>query len=286
MPSPVYGLLWSKKTVGSLGSGSAEFPEWSICPLLLIVWKFYSSGQERTKTKLPAAVWGPRHPEGASSRAEKMTVQIAVWPRTCQCLHLEKAMYLGGSCCQGFTLLHLGRGCLAYGPSHSQSFGFSQGKTSGAEAFAESTFRPRQARTQFYAGVFQAQSVTGKQSHLFWKAAAPPSHRPTPSLQRGVKPGRAPPRSKTAPALGARADDFRNVTSSGCAIFGLLQATVLTEQAVKQILSSAVTFVIVGHKPQAAWPGSRRETCVNIPMLAVILKMQPQLGSFPERMER
>lgn len=91
---------------------------------------------------------------------------------------------------------------------------------------------------------------------------------------------------KTALTLGARTDDFQNVVSSDCAISGLLQATVLTEQAVKQILSSTVTFVIVGHKPQAAWPDSRRETCVNIPMFTVIFKTQPQLGSFPERMER
>lgn len=46
---------------------------------------------------------------------------------------------------------------------------------------------------------------------------------------------------QTALTLGARTDDFQNA-SSDCAIFGLLQATVLTEQAVKQILSSAVTF--------------------------------------------
>ena len=109
-----------------------------------------------------------------------MTGQIAVWPETCHFFHFEKAIYLGGSCCQGFTLLHLDRSCLAYGPSHSQSFGFPQGKISGAEAFAESTVRPTQARTQFYAGDFQSQSVTGKQSHLFWKVGAPPSHPPSP----------------------------------------------------------------------------------------------------------
>lgn len=92
-----------------------------------------------------------------------------------------------------------------------------------------------------------------------------------------MKPGRVPPCRKIAPTLGARTDDFQHVGSSGCAI-GLLQAAVLTGRAVKQIVSSAVTFVIAGHKPQAAWPGSRRENCTNIPVLEVISKILPQLG--------
>lgn len=89
-----------------------------------------------------------------------------------------------------------------------------------------------------------------------------------------------------APSRAAEADDFRNVASSGCANSGLLQAAVLTEQAVKQIPSSAVTFVTVGHKPRAAWPGSSRATYVRIPMLAAIFEVQPQRGPFPEGMQR
>lgn len=166
-----------------------------------------------------------------------------------------------------------------------RGFGFPQEKTSGAEAFAESMVRPRQSGIQFYAVDFQAQNVIGSRAISLGKQITPIPPPPL-HLQRGAKPGSVPPSSKMAPSLGARTDDFLKVASSVCAIFGLLQATVLTEQAVKQILSSASTFVIVGHKPQAAWPDARRETCINIPMLAVIFKVQPELGSFPESMER
>lgn len=123
-----------------------------------------------------AACCHMEHPEGASLRAEKKSVQIAVPPKTCHYLHFQKAMYLGGCCCQDFTLMQLNRSCLAHGLSHSQSSGFPQGKTRGAEASAEGMVRPRQGRAQFYAGNFQAQSVTGRQSHLFWKAGTVPSH--------------------------------------------------------------------------------------------------------------
>lgn len=163
-----------------MGQGLLNFQCGASALCYLLCGSFTVQAKRGPNTKLPAATWSARHPEGASSRAEKMTVQIAVWPETCHYLHFEKAIYLGGSSCQGFTLLHLDRSCLAYGPSHSQSFGFSHGKTLGVEAFAESMVRPRKARTQFYVREFQAQSVIGKQSLPLSKAGTAPTHPLTP----------------------------------------------------------------------------------------------------------
>lgn len=157
-PSPVCGFLLSKKLGGLFGKGSAHRTEAesfqcgaSICNLLLL---------------LEISPFRARGHQTCCLRPNML-------PETCQCLHSEK---LCASVVPAAShLLCHGEGCLTDGPSRRQSFTFPQEKILGAEVFAESTARPRQAGKWFYAGSFQAQCLIGEQCHHSWKGNTPPS---------------------------------------------------------------------------------------------------------------
>lgn len=94
------------RSQGLLGQGVVCFQGRTSAPCDLLCGSFTVWAKRRPNTKLPPAIRSAGHPGGASSTAEEMAVQLPVW---CGYLHLEEAIYLSGSCCQDFTLLHLDR---------------------------------------------------------------------------------------------------------------------------------------------------------------------------------